>query len=176
MLKNLKAHPLFEAAFVSFIFLIAGILSWIFTISAPYVLPALMIFYVILVINTFFSIKLFSSITPPGNKMNNFIDVILFFLYIISAFYLPVPTFFMLFMLLLFIVATLKYACLLQIVRHTRLLKKKIIVDLMGCVMCAVVLIAMILGYENEAAWGLAIVFAIANFLLFFVWPLYKLD
>ncbi len=165
-----------KALFWSIIFFLVGAVSWIFSVKDFYASLPLGIFYAVLVINTYYSIRLFSSLAPKNNVLNNVLDILLGGVYLAMALHLNNPLYFVYLDLLLFIVASAKYSFLLKTIDHISLLKKKILVDLSGVMLCALTLGGMILGYTSVSAWFLATLFVIANILLFFVWPLYKLD
>jgi hypothetical protein len=76
----------------------------------------------------------------------------------------------------MFIVATIKYACLLNKIPQPKLLKRKIIIDLVGVSGCALILGGILAGYTELSLWTLAVSFLIANFFLLIVWPMYRLD
>ena len=157
-------------------FLVAGILSSIYRVSDWGSSLPLVIFYFVLVFNTFFSIRLFSQISPRGEKSQFVIDGILFIAYLFLALNLNSLEGFLIFGLILFIMATIKYAFLLNITSHEGLMKRKIIVDLLGVLAFALALGGVELGFPRTSSWLLAVVFTIANVLLFSVFPLYRLD
>lgn len=168
--------PSSKALFWSIVFLVIGVVSWIVLVKDAVTSLPLGIFYLILLVNTYYSIKLFSSITPKDNKLNNFFDILLGLVYVSMALHLNMPLHFVFLDLLLFIIATTKYTFLINKIDYLPLLKKKILVDLAGCMLCTLTLGGMILGYISYSSWFMAIVFGIANVILFLVWPLYKID
>lgn len=141
----------------------------------PAIVP-LSIFYAILVINTYFSIWLFAHIASRKDTRNNLLDIVLGLFYVAMAFSLKVPVRFVFFDLLLFIIATMKYSFLLGIVEHSAVVRKKILADILGILLCTLVLGGSIVGYPLYSSWALCAVFAVANIFIFFVRPLYKLD
>ena len=171
----MSISPERKALIVSVCFTVIGVVAWHYQVTDWQAALPLAIFYVTLLCNTFFSVKLFSSITPSSHLQNT-MDALLVFTYLGVAWNLGNPLLFVFFALLLFIVAPAKYAFLLNITEHPHLMKRKIIVDLSGTLACALTLGALVLGYSEVSAWGLAIIFVIANIYLFFVRPLYRLD
>ncbi|MEO8638205.1 MAG: hypothetical protein ABI430_04890 [Candidatus Taylorbacteria bacterium] len=165
-----------KALIASTFFFLAGLYSWIFLVSDHRAGLPLFIFYITIVVNTFFSLVLFSSIIPRENVTQKILDGLLIVCYLLLAQGMRDPASFLFFDTLLFIFATAKYAFLLGVVNHPRLLKRKILADLSG--VCAGVLAfgGLVAGYSYVATWALAIVFVIANFILFFIFPLYRLD
>lgn len=155
-------------------FSLAGIISLLFSASvSAYLLPHV-IFYVVLVVNTFFSIRFFSRIAPE-NKSQVAIDTVLVLLYLALAFSMGDPLAFAFFALCLFIAASSKYPLLLLVIPQTNVLKRKILIDLMGTAVCAAVLGATILGYASQAAWVAALGFTLANVYLLLIRPMYRL-
>ena len=127
-------------------------------------------------LNTYVSIRFFSSIIKKGDRVQIVLDAVLFAIYLALAFNLNNRIFFTFWALLIYIVAAAKYALLLGTVPHPRLLKRKILVDISGIMMCALALIGILTGHGTLSLWLMAVVFFIANILFFFVWPLYKSD
>jgi hypothetical protein len=165
--KALIATVFFTA--VGVLALLVGTLNWQKTLPMA-------IFYAILVLNTYYSVKLFSGIVPSKNSIQKIFDAILVLLYVLLAVCMSSPYYFAFSALLLFITATAKYAFLLGVVSQPKLLKRKILVDLLGVLACALALGGMSFGFEMQSVWVLTVAFAVANILLFFVWPLYHLD
>ncbi len=164
-------------AFVATVgFTLVGLCAWQFFIFDYIRALPLAIFYVTIVINTYFSIKLFAEIIPKENAGQKLLDTVLAFLYVGMALEMGDPKAFVFMALLLFIVAAAKYAFLLGIVHHPKLLKRKIIVDTSGVFACALALGGILAGFPKESAWAFAIVFVIVNLILFFVHPLYRFD
>lgn len=150
--------------------------SWLFVVGDKLSALPLLLFYAALMVHTYFSVRLFSSLVPRENILQIFFDALLFLINTGMAFSFGNPLLFLFLNLLLFIVAPLKYSFLLGLVNQPKLLKRKIIVDLAGALAAALSLGGFLAGYEPQAAWGLAIVFYLASIFLFFVRPLYALD
>lgn len=142
--------------------------------SWPGVLPIL-IFYVLLIINTYFSVKLFAEVIPdlPSQRA---IDAILVVFYGVMAFSIGNAALFGFFLAVFFTIATMKYVLVLGIVSQPRLLKRKITADCLGILLGLAVVGGIMAGHETFSVWGLAIIFSVANVCMFFVWPLYRLD
>ncbi len=171
---GLMGNPTVKAWVATGVFLLAGLLSlFFFTSVSPYLFPHT-IFYAVLVVNTFFSIKFFSRIAPE-NASQIAIDGVLILLYFALAFSLGQPILFAFFALCLFIAASTKYPLLLLVIPQTDVLKRKILIDLMGTAVCAAVLGATIIGYSFEGAWAFALIFALANIHFLLIRPMYRL-
>jgi hypothetical protein len=136
----------------------------------------LTIFYILLLINSYFSIKFFAKIIPdiwPQRILNT----VLALFYVVLAYYLDDPIFFVLTLALFFALATLKYVQLLRIVKHQpHLFKSKITADCLGVVLSIVTLGGIIRGYLEQSLWMLVIVFVIANVWTLLLFPLYRKD
>jgi len=173
MMRDMK-DPTTKAWLATGAFALAGAVSF-FVVApiSPYLLPHL-IFYAVLVVNTFFSIRFFPRIAPE-NASQVAIDAVLVFLYLALAASIGRPVQFAFFALCLFIAASTKYPLLLLVIPQTNVLKRKILIDLMGTAACAVVLGATILGYAFGAAWAAAIGFTLANVYLLLIRPMYRL-
>ena len=136
----------------------------------------LMIFYATITVNTYYSMKLFTRIVEKHTIVQDSVDVVLVILYGFLAFNFDKPLMFVYIVTGLFIVATLKYILLVGKLPHQKLLKNKIRIDSMGIVMGLITLIITANGNLYVGTWFLAITFGIANILLLFVWPMYKLE
>lgn len=136
----------------------------------------LIIFYAVITINTLFSVRCFSSIIPPDNKLQWTMDICLLLSYILMALNLDNPLRFTVWAAVLFFIAVLKYAALLPLLtNYLTLLKYKIIIDSLGTLSCVLALGGVIFGYPLVTIWLWTVVFVIANIFIFFIKPLYKL-
>ena len=141
------------------------------SLSAPLVL-----FYALLVLNTFFSVRCFARVTPPGDRLQKLFDAVLVAIYVgLAASFTDAPRFAG-WGSLLFAVATLKYVVLLGRVGSVMLLAKKIRVDVLGTIACVWALGVMLIGYAREASWALAGANAIANVYVLWVRPIYRIE
>lgn len=167
-------HAFIKAWGVSIFLAVVAFFSLIFVSSdVPIVWPAL-IFFIVLLFNTFFSIELFASVTPRNSFAQHAVDIVLLALYIFLAVNLKVPVRFVFLSLLIFIFATMKYALLLGTIEHPKLLKRKILVDIVGTLACSLTLGGVMFADPLTSLWVLTITFTIANIILFTVWPLYR--
>jgi len=166
--------PTTKAWFATTAFALAGLVSLLFfAMVSRYLLPH-SIFYYVLVLNTFFSIRFFSDILEPSPRQTA-VDTILVVLYIVLAYSLGNAFAFSLAATCLFLVATAKYVIELDSNPHVSVLKRKISLDLLGAALCASALGGTLMGYPLESAWTLAAVFALANVYLLFIRPMYRL-
>lgn len=164
-----------KAIFVTSVAFLCGVLGWpLFVYDWHESLP-LAIFYALLVVNTFPSVQLFSSIVPQEDGQHALADVIIALLYIFLVASLGQPQQFALCALVLFLVAAGKYTLMMHDIPHPQLLQRKVRIDLLGALLCSGVLAGMLFGYVLAAGWILAIVFAFANIYVLAVKPLYRL-
>lgn len=172
----INIHPDIKAAVVTLGFFLAAVLGiWWGINDWDQSLP-LAVFYGVLLLNTFFSIRCFARITPAGQKVQDGIDVILVLLYIGLASSFNNSLRFVSLSLLLFIVATVKYILLMLATHHFALLKRKIFIDTLGTLACAFMLGALLYGYSTGALWIWSAAFIVANIHIFFIKPLYRIS
>lgn len=158
-------------------FSLFGIL-FLFTINnVLYSLPALVL-YGGLIVNTYFSIRCFSSIAPKNDTMQNIVDIGLAVLYFVLASTFNNIQNFLTIGLFLFELATIKYILLLGIsgVEYHSLVRKKILLDMLGTVSCSLALALALSGYYFFAIWSLAGILTAANIYLLILKPFYKVD
>jgi hypothetical protein len=178
MLNLNRLHPRTKALIVSAVFSVGGVIGWYFAqerspdsfTTLPFV-----IFYIVLTINTYHSIKLFSSITPMEDRAQRLVDLLLGISYLFLAYSFANPVGFFIGVLFLFILAPIKYILLLGMIPHSHLLKRKITIDLMGTLLAGVSLASALIGYPTQSAWFLAIMFLAANVYLLLINPMYRL-
>lgn len=144
-----------------------------FLISNWYVALPLLIFYAILILNTYFSIRCLASITPRDNQVQGVVDVILALSIFAQAASLNYPLLFICFAIFLFVFATFKYTLLYSDSNHKELLERKMKVDILGAIACSLALWGGVAGYSLITTWLLVASFLAANFYLFFIKPLY---
>ncbi len=159
---------------VTLIFIISTIYNLYNIYSFKTSLP-IIIFYIILIINTYFSINFFSKIIPKNILSQNIVDIILFTLYILLSFSFNVPIMFVFMACIFFTIATIKYVLLLGNMNHEKVLKKKIMIDSLGIILMQIVLGLIITNYQTFGLWFLVIVFAISNFYLLLLKPMYSI-
>ena len=158
---------------VSF-FALVGLFSWLYIApDSRFLLPDT-IFFIVLVTNTFFSVRFFARIQPSG-YVQLAIDGLLIVSYIALALSMGRPLAFVFAGLCLFILATAKYALMVGYIPHEHVLHRKILIDLAGVAMCVAVLGGVLADWPLTSAWALAILFALANVYLLLIRPMYRL-
>lgn len=162
--KEILAAVLFGAAGI--VGLLLSDAEW--TARAPTAL-----FYAVLVVNTWFSVRFFSRL-PPIDRDESAIDGLLTILYVALAFAIGRNIPFMAVATVLFFAAVAKYALLRPILNLPRTLRRKMAIDSLGGLLCVAALIGALRGYEMESTWALALVFLAANVFLLLVQPMYR--
>lgn len=155
------------------VFAIVGIVGAYLAPSVGVALPHLL-FYTVLTYNTFFSVRLFVRIEPHTFEQM-LIDAALTIAYILLGLSIGHAWSFAFCALGIFGIAPLKYTRMLDVVPHTRFLRKKITIDLLGTLLCITIIGLTIAGYPLLAAWMLAGIFALANVYFLGINPMYRL-
>jgi hypothetical protein len=169
----MQIHPTKKAILTTIMFMCAGVFAlWIKTFTWKDVIPFL-VFYILLVINTFFSIRCFASITPADARAQKIIDFVLVLCYFALAVTINVPILFTFFAFVLFFVAVIKYVSLLFYTSHKKLVWRKIVVDVLGALVCLGAFWGVFADHERVASWLWVGMFLVGNAYIFFVEPLY---
>lgn len=159
----------------------AGLVLWTMVVLAvsppawPRAWP-LVVFHLILLLNTYFSIRTFVSLTPRGDWRQHGADVLLASCFLLLPTAFNRPLIFMLLCVVLFILATLKYVLLAPRVGWSRLLYRKIQIDIVGAAGCFAGVIGMLLGYIFLTSLVAVAVFSAANVYVLWVNPIYNLS
>jgi hypothetical protein len=142
-----------------------------------YSLPTLLL-YGGLVINTYFSIRCFSSITPKNDTLQGIVDIGLTVLFIALATAFNNIQNFLTIGLFLFELAVVKYTLLLRTAGagHHAIIRKKVLIDMLGVISGSVGLTLALFGYYVISVWALALLLATANIYLIILKPFYKID
>lgn len=162
-----------KAGIATSIFVLEGIIFYLYNNSAY---PALVIFYIVLCFNTFFSIRLFDSLLSSRHINQKIIDAVLFVLYTSLAWNLSNPVNAMIITVVLFLTATYKYTHMITYVPHTELLRRKISIDNTGSALTFLVCIGIIMSGNTSLLWYWTVIFILANIYLFTIMPLYKVS
>jgi hypothetical protein len=169
-----------KAMLTTIMFALAGVASLVihrteegidWGISMP-----LIIFYIALCINTYFSIKLFSQIISHKSIPQNLIDFILAGQYLALAWFLHDRNVFIFLASLMFATATIKYSSILGTNPYLALFKRKIFTDNIGALGTIAAYGGSIFLHPTAFVWPWALGFVIANIYLLAINPLYKID
>jgi len=166
-------YALRKSFIVTTLFALAGVLATLRIFAWAVSLP-LIIFYITLLVNTYFSIRCFFDLVPRKNIKQQSIDLVLGALYLILAASLGNQLLFSYTATILFAMATLKYVLLLPSIGHFTSLKRKIFIDCLGIIACILTLGGVLLGYGLLATWLWAGIFTFANIHLLFIKPMYN--
>jgi hypothetical protein len=162
-----------KASFVSLLFFFwALIVIFKFDINPPL---SIVIFYILMLINTYFSVRAFTSITP-SDKWQMLFDILLGLCLAASPLLFASPANFVLINLFLFIIATLKYIYLIKLVGFSKLLFEKIRIDVLGILLCALCLVGILNNYATLSLKLFAFIFFLANIYVLYYKPLYRLE
>jgi len=136
----------------------------------------LTVFYVALILNSFFSVRAFASITPKRHLGQQFFDILLGLCLALMPLNFSSPLNFILLAAILFIIATLKYIFLIPIIGFSQLLYKKIRIDCLGILLCFLALAGVLLGYAKLSSILWTLFFLAANAHILWLRPLYRLE
>ena len=149
--------------------------AWFFIIQWHQSWP-LVLFYIILVLNTFFSVRTFASITPPQHIGQQLWDglLVIFFLAMPLQFHSPLS--FTLLATGLFIISVFKYVSLFPVVGFSPLLYAKIRINTLGVLLCVAAVIGVLSGHPLWSSILWTGIFLFANVYILWWQPLYRLD
>ncbi len=156
-------------------FALAGVLGWVLGVKDQHEALPLALFYAVLVLNTFFCVRLLEKNIPRDNVGQKIFDTLLVLAYFASGLSLGNTSVFLFSSLLLFIIATAKYVFLLDVIDQPKFLKRKIAIDLSGVMALALAFGGVFFGVPYST-WALAVVFGLANMLFLTTHPMYRLD
>jgi len=162
----------FRALAAAFGFTIVGLLGFLFVPASWETKLPNLIFYAVLVLNTFYSVRFFDAL-PPQDRDEHIIDGVLTVLYVALAATIGVHLWFAIVSTALFAVAVAKYVLLLRVMDRHDILRTKILIDGLGLVMCLATLVATLVFDPLWSAWAAALVFAAANVYLLAIQPMY---
>src|SRR3989344_1066318 len=167
-------NPAAKSVLATSAFSLAGIISVLFySVVSPFLLPHSII-YALLVLNTYFSIRFWSALQPQDSRQF-LIDAILVLAYLALAFSIGEPTYFAFAAFALFALATFKYVLMRGHTSYEAVVERKIHIDALGALACAVLVLGMFLGYALEATWFFAVGSPPATFSLLLTRPMYRL-
>ena len=132
------------------------------------------LFYAMLVWNDYYSVMHFSKIIPPNKTSQVLIDSTLVALHCVSIFFFADPFLFATAMIILFILAVLKYAGDLPSVKNSRALFRKVKIDALGALISSLALAGMLMGYPWESTIVWTGIFVCASVYVICINPLYR--
>ena len=159
-------------------FAISGFAVWALAVAYTFdIYPysvSITLFYALLLLNTFFSVRTFATVTPKEHPGQNMWDIVLGLLFMALPFVFSSPILFVFLTLLLFVTATLKYIFLIPVVGFSKLLFQKIRIDTLGILLCVLVLGGIIMGFPDISLIAWTVMFFIANVYVIWYMPLYR--
>jgi hypothetical protein len=166
--------PKDRAIIATSIFVVFGIIGAIIARNNIAIAWPTILFYAMLVWNDYYSIEHFSKIIPPGKTSQVVADIALVALHFVSVLFFSNPFLFTITMIVLFILAILKYAGDLPSVKNSRALFRKVKIDTLGALISALALAGMFLGYPWQSTIIWTAIFVCASVYVILVNPLYK--
>ena len=155
-------------------FTIAGVIGFVF-FSHTNETFLLVGYYAVIVLNTFFSIRAFAPITPK-NVSQALFDAVLVLIYIALALSFRSIIQFSVVSWGLFVFANFKYMHLEALVpQQKEFLQHKMRINWLGAFLSAIAFALALLGFPLLAAWSLFVIFAIAQFYLLIIDPMYQM-
>ncbi len=173
--NKFASHALTRAWSVSIFFLLWFFLVIFFFKINPESL-SLSIFYLLLIINTFFSIRTFATITPKDHFGQKIWDILLILCLVSLPLVFSSTIDFVSIALVLFVVASLKYIFLIPVVNFSRLLFYKIRIDTLGILLCTLCLLGVIGGFPRASTDIWTSIFFLANVYVLWYEPLYRVE
>jgi hypothetical protein len=164
--------PTTRAFAATAIFLIAGLGAWFFLVPDWRSAWPRAFLYVVLLVNTYFSVRFFSRLLPR-TVSQAVVDGVLVVLYLALALSIGHAAAFMFLALCIFVAANAKYALLLTVISDKGTVKRKILIDTLGAALFAAGLAGTLVGYEAESGTAVVIIFAAANVYLLVLHPMY---
>jgi hypothetical protein len=134
----------------------------------------LLLFYFTLLINTYHSVRFFLPM-PAQNASNYIVDTCLIVIYVLMALSIGRPVLFCFLSVWLFLLGTIRYSLLIGSFDNIKVLRRKIIIDLLGAVLCFSAIGGILIGYVFAATWMLTMIFCCANIYLLQFKPMYRL-
>jgi len=163
-----------KAFFVSLFFALAGCFGAIKGVTDWKTSLPLVIFYAILIINTFFSIRCFNLVPFKRKREQHIIDTLLAVSYLLLATSFRSLYVFALSSMVLYVVATFKYILLFSEGQNKKLLRRKIFIDALGISASILALGGILMGFSFISSWIFTSLFFLVNVYIFFIKPLYS--
>ncbi len=154
------------------LFVVAGIAGLWLAPGPLTVTAATALFYAVLLVNTYFSIRFFNGL-PPEGRDERVVDGALVAIYVALGLTIGRALPFAFLTLMLFAVAIAKYQLMKPMGVRRDILDGKIAIDACGLLLCTLATAGVWLGYPEPSVWAQAIVFALANVYLLAIKPMY---
>lgn len=135
----------------------------------------LVAFYVNLLVNTYFSVACFTTLTPRDDRRQQVLDAAIGGIYLVLPFSFANPERFALVTALLFGTSLIKYALLLDGFSDPPRLRRKLIANSCGLLSCLLVLVGIKADYPSLTTTIWAAGYVLVNIYLLKINPLYRL-
>lgn len=133
-----------------------------------------LIFYVLLVVNTYFSVRCFSDFPFADARSQKVVDAILVMLYVLLASQFSHVVAFLCVSVALFAVASMKYSLMLRVNEYLGFLRRKIILDILCTLACILALGGVLAGFTWVALPALVVVFVLGNIYVLIFSDIYR--
>jgi hypothetical protein len=161
-----------RAVIATTLFAAFGVVGAIVLPPSPF-LPVAIVFYLAMLWNTYYSVKHFSSIVPPGGLTQNIIDGALAIEHAFLALSFDNPEAFNVVLVLLLGTATIKYVFALPVIEHPERLYRKIKIDGLGTIAAALALVGVALGFPFFSMVTWTVILIAMSFWIIVERPLY---
>jgi len=137
--------------------------------------PSLVWLYALLLLNTYYSIAFFSQLIPTHLQSQRIIDGALSVCYILLPFFFDQSVVYIQLMAVLFILAALKYAVVIDATSYNSVFIKKILIDGIGALAWMFCLGLALSSFPNRGIVAAIVIFSIGNAVVLFIRPKYRL-
>ena len=136
-----------------------------------------LVYYVVLLISTYFSVRCFDALTPPQSPVQDVLDVVLVLFYFVLATLFTAPAILLFVTAAFFSVTTLKYILLMseKTLPHFKQIDYKAAINGCGTISALLCYWIALQGNVVLGMWLWVAIFCSANFFIFFIKPLYRI-
>ncbi len=168
----MTSHPHTKAVLVTGLFTIFGLAGW-FLSPQPSAAWTQAVLYGLLMVHTWFSVRLFFGLIDPKDARQQIINVVLVVAYAGLAWSMRSPLLFYFVWTSFFTLTVLKYVLLIGRFEYRRLLRRKLIADVSG-IGLGILMVALLAFWPNQPWHNLAIIlFGFSCVYYLFLCPLY---
>lgn len=139
-----------KSLIITALFSVFGVIGWLYA-SDMEALPQAIV-YALLMAQTYFSLGLFFQLIDPADRRQQAIDILLALEYAVLAWSMQDAFFFYYVWTIFFITTVMKYVLLLGTFRHLKLLRRKLIANVLGIAM-GVFVLTMATAFIGTAFW-----------------------
>lgn len=165
-------QPQTKAVLVTGLFTFFGFLGWGWSPKPLAVLPEALL-YGLLMVQTWLSLRLFFGLIDPKDKRQQAVNVLLAFAYACLAWSIWNPFWFYFVWTVYFYLTVLKYVLLVGRFDHRRLLRRKLVADVLGLGMGPLMLVLFLFSSVDVWHWLGVVLFGGGCVYYVFLRPLY---